>query len=155
MKAALGKRIVAATLGVLVSASASVWSMGHRWGMDQDPSRMLEHMADRLELTDSQQVEARQIFDGISDASKVDRKRLDELRDELKNMRENFDPGRAQKIADEIGEITSRMVYRFYSSYAEFHALLTDEQKAQLEELQEQRGERREQRREKYRQHRE
>ena len=153
MKGLLGKRILAASLGVLVSLSAASWAMGYRGGMDHDPGRMLSHMAERLELSDTQQDQARTIIDAGREQSAADRTRLEELRTELKGMRDDFDPGQAQKIADEIGEITGRMVYRFSSSYAEFYSLLTDEQKAELEQLQAERGERRGQWRQKFREH--
>jgi len=111
--------------------------------MDHDPGRMLTHMANRLDLSDDQQAQVKSIVEGGMEQSSADRKRLEELRGELKAMRDDFDQGQAQKIADEIGEITGRMVYQFSSSYAEFYSLLTDEQKAELEQLKEERGERR------------
>jgi Spy/CpxP family protein refolding chaperone len=143
MKASVLKRIAAASLGVLLSLSAASWSMHHRGGMEQDPGRMLSHMAERLELTDQQRTRVQTLVDAGREESTADRARLEELRGQLMAMRDNFDPGEAQKIADEIGEITSRMVYRFSSSFAEFYGLLTDEQKAGLEKLQAERGERR------------
>jgi Spy/CpxP family protein refolding chaperone len=153
MKGLLGKRILAASLGVLVSLSATSWAMGYRGGMDHDPGRMLSHMAERLELSDAQQDQVRTIIDDGREQSVADRERLEALRAELKGMRDNFDPGQAQKIADEIGEITGRMVYQASSSYAEFYSLLNDDQKAELEQLQEERGERRGKWREKFREH--
>jgi len=153
MKLSVGKRIAAASLGVLVSLSAAAWAMGPRGGMDHDPGRMLTHMADRLELSDAQQEQLKSIVESGKEQSSADRKRLEELRGELEAMHDSFDQGQAQKIADEIGEITSRMVYQFSSSYAGFYSLLTDEQKAELEQLKEERGERRDRRRKQGREH--
>lgn len=144
MKASIARRIAAASLGALVSLSATSWSMHHRGsGMDHDPGRMLSHMAERLELTDEQRTQVRALVDAGREESAADRARLEELRGRLEAMRADFDPGEAQTIADEIGQITGRMVYRFASAYAEFYGLLTDAQRAELEQLQQERGERR------------
>ncbi len=143
MKAPLVKRIAASSLGVLVSLSAATWSMGHRGGMDHDPSRMLNHMAERLELSDSQREQVESIMDSGREQSAADRARLEELREQLKAMRDDFDAGKAQQYADEIGEITSRMVYRFSSSFAEVYRLLDDDQRAELEQFEQERDQRR------------
>ena len=99
MKSSVGKRIAAASIGVLVSLSAAAWAMGPRGGMDHDPGRMLTHMADRLDLSDAQQEQVKSIVEGGMEQSGADRKRLEDLRGQLKAMRDDFDQGQAQKIA--------------------------------------------------------
>jgi len=42
-------------------------------------------------------------------------------------------------MADEIGEITSRMVFQAVSTHAEIYQLLTDEQKEEMDAMMEQR----------------
>ena len=143
MKDLLGKRIVAAALGAVVSLSATAWAVGYRGGMEHDPGRMMSYMAEQLELNDTQRQQVQDIATNAREQSAADRARLQELRAELKNMRNDFDAGAAQKMADEIGEITSRMVFQFSSAYAEFYGLLTPEQRAEVDQLQEERGERR------------
>ena len=143
MKDLLGKRIVAAALGAVVSLSATAWAVGYRGGMEHDPGRMMSYMAEQLELNDTQRQQVQDIATNARAQSAADRARLQELRAELKNMRNDFDAGAAQKMADEIGEITSRMVFQFSSAYAEFYSLLTPEQRAEVDQLQEERGERR------------
>lgn len=145
MKQPLVKRITASVAGALVALSAATLAMGPPGG-DHDPARMLRHMSERLELTDDQRDQAEAIMQAGKTESGADRQRLRELRGELMTMESAFDPDAARKAADEIGEITSRMVYRYASTYAEFYALLTDEQRAELEQLKEERGERRQDR---------
>ena len=150
MKALLGKRMAVATLGVLVSLSATALAMGYRGGMDHDPGRMLSYMAKHLELSDEQRDQVENIVRAAREQSAADRARLQELRAGLQNMRGDFDAGAAQKIADEIGEITSRMVFQFSSSYAEFYGLLNAEQQAEVDRLQQERSERHGKRRHRY-----
>jgi Spy/CpxP family protein refolding chaperone len=48
-----------------------------------------------------------------------------------------FDAGEAQRLADEIGQITSRMVYQAASTQARIYQLLDEEQRAELGEFME------------------
>ena len=151
MKRPLVKRITASVAGAFVALSAVTLAMGPHGG-DHDPARMLSQMSERLELTDGQRDQAEAMMQAGKAESAADRQRLHELRGQLMAMQPSFDADTAQTIADEIGEITSRMVYRYASTYAEFYALLTDEQRTRLAQLQEERGERRQDR---WRKHRE
>ena len=123
----------------LLSLSVASWSMGHGGGMDFDPGRMVAHMSDRLDLTEEQESRVKQLTTEAREKSVVDRKRIAELREQLKGQRDNFDAGKAQMAADEIGEITSRMVFQIASTHAEIYQLLTDEQKEEMDAMMEQR----------------
>jgi Spy/CpxP family protein refolding chaperone len=151
MKKTLVTRITTSVAGAFVALSAATLAMGPSGG-DHDPGRMLSHLSERLELTDDQQDQVEGIIQAGKTESAADRQRLHELREELMDMAPGFDPDKARKAADEIGDITGRMVYRHASTYAEFYALLTDEQRASLEQLAAERGERRQNR---WRKHRE
>lgn len=111
--------------------------------MDHDPVRVVAYMTERLDLSEEQQVRVKQLTASSRVQSDTDRKRLQELREQMKAQRDNFDEGKAQKIADEIGEITSRMVFQISSAYAEIYQLLTDEQKAEMDNMMDQRKSRR------------
>ena len=54
-------------------------------------------------------------------------------------MKGDFDAGRAQRIANEIGEITTRLVFEASKTWSGVYALLNSEQQAKLDELMKQR----------------
>ena len=139
-KALLGAGFAAASLLTLSSATGS---MGLGGGMDHDPGRMVEHIADRLDLSEEQLVEVEKVLDTTRDALAADRQRLKDLRSELYAQRENFDAGETQAAADEIGQITARMVYQATSSHAQIYQLLTSEQRQQMDSMIEKRHARR------------
>jgi protein CpxP len=145
MSKSLSKALLgAAVAGVaLLSLSVASWSMGHGGGVDHDPARMVAYMSDRLDLSEDQQIRVKQLTASAREQSDADRKRIQELREQMRAQRDNFDAGKAQKIADEIGEITSRMVFQAVSTFAEIYQLLTDEQKAEMDDMMDQRESRR------------
>ena len=127
----------------LLSLSAGSWAMSHGGGMDHDPAKMLAHMSERLDLTQEQQDQIKEVMASSRTQSTADRERMKVLREEMRAQRDNFDAGQAQKLADEIGEITSRMVFEATSTHAGIYQLLTDEQKAEMDAMMEKRHERR------------
>ena len=131
-----------ATLSLVTLTSAS-WSMNHGMGIDHDPERMLSHMAERLDLTDEQREEVTILLTTAQQATATDRERLQELRKELHAQGADTDEGRLQAAADEIGQITSRLVYQAAMTKARVQALLTPEQREEMAELMEKRAERR------------
>ena len=58
-------------------------------------------------------------------------------------MRGDFDPGKAQAIADEIGQLTGRMVYQASETFAQVYQVLNAEQRTQLESMMAKHSERR------------
>lgn len=141
MNKSLSKALLSAAAAgaALLSLSVASWSMGHGGGMDHDPARMVAYMTDRLDLSEQQTSQVKQLTASAREQSDVDRKRMQELREQMKALRDDFDAGKAQKIADEIGEITSRVVFQIISTYADIYQLLTDEQKAEMDDMLEQR----------------
>ena len=121
-----------ALAGILL-ISASAWSMGHPSG--HDPERMLRHMTEKLELSDNQQEQIESLLDEGLGTMESDRARMGELRDQLKAMRANFDENNARLIADELGEITSRMAYEMSSTQAEVYKVLTPAQREKMDEF--------------------
>jgi Spy/CpxP family protein refolding chaperone len=145
MNKSLSKALLGAVVAgaALLSLSVASWSMDHGGGMDFDPGRMVAHMTDRLDLTEEQASSVKQLTTAAKERLTADRKRLQELREQLKAQRDDFDAGKAQVMADEIGEITSRMVFQAVSTHAEIYQLLTDEQKEEMDTMMEQRESRR------------
>lgn len=132
--------------GALATAavmSMAAWSMGPPHEMGGDPARMIAHLSDRLDLSSEQQTEVESLVAAAKQSSDADRARMRELRSQMRAMMGNFDPGKAQVVADEIGQLTGRMVYQSSETFASVYQLLNAEQRAQLDSMMGSRGERR------------
>ena len=134
MMSTLIKRILPGTvLGAVLLLSMSAWSMGPHHG--HDPQRMLQHMTERLDLNSDQQTQIEALLQEGRDTVAQDHQRSKEIRDALKAMRLNFNAGEAQRLADELGSIGSRMAYTMASTQASVYQLLTEEQREKMDEL--------------------
>jgi len=141
------KLIPGTVLMSVLLLSVSAWSMGPPHGRDMD--RMLQHMTQELNLSEAQQGNIETLLTEARKEGAADRERMDDIREQLKDMRTEFNAGTAQQLADELGGITSRMAYRMASIQAQVYQQLEPEQQAQFEELAERREQRGEKRREK------
>ena len=112
-------------------------------GMQPDPVRMLEHMGKKLDLSADQQSKIEGLVKQAREATAADQKRMQELRAEMQGMRESFDATRARKTADEIGQVTGRLVFQASETWSQVYQLLNAEQKAKLDAMMAKRGERR------------
>lgn len=141
-KILLGTGFAAVSLATLSSAS---WSMNHGsgMGMGHDPGRMLAHMVEQLELSAEQQQEVENLLTTTQQTTVADRQRLRTLRAELRQQGADFDSGQVQATADEIGQITARLVYQAASTQAKVQAVLTPEQREEMARLMEKRNDRR------------
>ncbi len=138
-------RIVPATaLSGLLLASAA-WSMGPQ-GREFDSDRMLERMSEHLQLTEEQEQDVQSIMDENSDQMQADRERMQEIRDALEAQRESFDAGKAQSLADELGQITARMAFTATSKHARVYQVLSEEQRQQMAQMRAEREAHRERR---------
>lgn len=135
--------LIGAAAATALVASAAAWSMGPGSGGDQNPGRMLAHMADKLDLTAEQQSSVQELMSVSREANEADRQRLQVLRQQLQAMRGDFDASKAQGIADEIGQITSRMVFQTSKTWSGVYQVLDAEQRQQLEQLMKKREEHR------------
>ncbi len=143
MKSLLAKVLPTTVLCSALLLSGAAWSMDHRGGGDHDPARMVTHMTERLDLSESQQEEIGQLLEQSRENLSGDKKRLEELRGQLQAQRKDFDSGAAQKQADEIGEMTGRIAYEMASTQASIYQLLNEEQREEFDEFSEKREERR------------
>jgi Spy/CpxP family protein refolding chaperone len=135
MNSKMTKWLCGSSLAAVLAASAAAWSMGPPGGPDHDPTRMLAHISERLDLSAEQQASVESLLATSRQANAADRKRLGELREQIMAMRADFDAGKAQTIADEIGQITARMVFEGSKTWAEVYQQLTPDQRTQLDEL--------------------
>ena len=124
-----------------VLMSMTAWSMGPQHGAGGDPSRMIAHMSERLDLSDEQKSEVDTLVTAARQSSEADRARMQELREQLSAMKSNFDPGKAQAVADEIGQLTGRMVYQATETFAKVYQVLDAEQRTQLDAMMKKRAE--------------
>jgi Spy/CpxP family protein refolding chaperone len=123
--------------------SVAAWAMGPPGGMEPDPAQMMAHMSKHLDLSAEQQSKVEGLLATAKQASAADQKRMQELRVEMKGMRDNFDAEKARKLADEIGQVTGRLVYQASATWSSVYQLLNAEQKAKLDGMMAKRDERR------------
>ncbi|MCB1676868.1 MAG: Spy/CpxP family protein refolding chaperone [Halioglobus sp.] len=123
----------------LLALSGASWSMCQGGGMNFDPGRMLDHMDERLDLSDDQRSQIEELLNATREKNRTDREQLATLREKLHALREDFDSDRARAIATQIGEITGNMVFEMSRTHAQVFALLDAEQRAEMDELMERR----------------
>lgn len=126
----------------LVLATATVAGPVSAWpGEEGRSERMLGKMSSHLELSAEQQASVAGIMAEAREAGAADRKRMQEIKAQLRAQSARFDAGATQALADELGEITARSTYRMTETRAAVHALLGEEQRSKLEAMEAQRGE--------------
>jgi Spy/CpxP family protein refolding chaperone len=145
MSSILSKWLSGAVLAAAAVLSAGAWAMEPQAeGMQgPDPARMMAHMGKQLDLSAEQQAKIDGLMSASRQASATDQKRMQELRTEMMGMRDNFDATTARKTADEIGQVTGRLVFQASETWSQVYQLLNAEQKAKLDELMAQRTQRR------------
>jgi Spy/CpxP family protein refolding chaperone len=145
MTSNLKKWLLGAALAAAGVMSVGSWAMGPPpEGMQQpDPVRMMTHMSKQLNLTEEQKAKIESLQAKAKQAVAADQKRMQELRTEMMGMRDNFDATKARKTADEIGQVTGRLVFQASETWSQVYQVLNAEQKAKLESLMAQRDERR------------
>ena len=114
-------------------------------GEHMDPLDHIERMAEHLDLSVEQEQQITEIVNAAQIANAVDRERLHQIKEELREMGEAFDDGAAQGLADELGQISGRLAYSHISTMAAVRAVFTPEQLQQLRDLRERHQEFREQ----------
>lgn len=123
---------------VTLCVAASSWSMSHGEG-ERDPSRKLEHMTRKLDLTEQQQADIGKLLTQSAGQSQADHARMKVLRQSAHEQRKAYDSAELQAIADEIGQITSRMVYERGTQQAKIYAVLSAEQQEKMDAMMEKR----------------
>ncbi|MDH5456990.1 MAG: Spy/CpxP family protein refolding chaperone [Gammaproteobacteria bacterium] len=109
-----------------------------------DPGMISGRMADRLGLDETQRETVKNIMEAAQPEMKALREKLRANHDALQAL-EAGDP-EVQNIAASNGELATEATLLFSRVRGEIHAVLTDEQRAQLAEMKEDRKERRKER---------
>ena len=139
----LKKWLLGSILAGTAAVSVAAWSMGPPPGMDPDPVRMIARMSSSLDLTAEQKTKVESVLAAAKEAGAADRARLQELRTQMMTQRTDFDAPKAHKIADEIGQLTGRMVYLASESWSKVYQELNADQKAKLDSMMAERDARR------------
>ncbi len=137
MKNVFTTSLAAAGLSVALLAAGPSFAEPPPGGHHRGPGNMIEHMADKLDLSDEQQTQIKTIFDQSKEAGEADRERLMELRQGLRANSDSFNASEVKAAADEIGAITSVMTYRRAETQYKVRQVLNDEQRAELDEMME------------------
>lgn len=133
--------LCAGALAAANAVSVGAWAMGPQAeGMQPDPGPMMAQMSEKLDLSTEQQAKIKELTSAARQASAADHKRMQELRTEMSAMRDSFDATRARKTADEIGQVTGRLVFQASETWSQVYQVLNAEQKAKLDEMIAQRG---------------
>lgn len=138
--ATLNYRILLSAVGALVvtiGLAASSWAMPPERGMDSE--RMLERMTRKLDLTEQQQTEIGALLEQSRGAMHGDAQRMRALRESISAQRRNLDEGSLQAAADEIGQLTSRMIVARTSMQAQIYGLLSASQQDAMDKMLEKR----------------
>jgi protein CpxP len=122
-------------LAVLPGLALAQPGVSHGGPPGLDKLDHLDMLADQIGLSEEQGSQIVEIVNAGQLATAVDRERMQQIRDELHAMADNFDPSQAQILADEMGEISSRLAYTRAENQAAVREVFTDEQKTLLDEL--------------------
>ena len=98
--------------------------------------RMFEHMADELDLTEGQKAQLKANREANKEERKADRKAMHEVRAQLRDAIESgADQATLDSLGTKLGQLEVAKMQRMHQKQMEFESILTDEQKAKLEEL--------------------
>ena len=118
-------------LSAWTATSSARPGMGHERGMFDH----LGYIADEIGLSEEQEQQINEIVDAAELASAVDRERMRQIRDELRDLAVSDDQSQAQILADELGEIAARIAYNRFETRAQVNAVFTEEQLASMEAI--------------------
>lgn len=123
----------------LVLTSAVVLAGPFAGGHPQDRALgMLQVMADEIGLSVSQEQVINQLVDEARLASAVDRERLSQLHQQMRQLTEDvsqFDEAAVEAVADELANLVSRMAVDGAQLRWEVRQVLTEEQRQQLDSV--------------------
>jgi len=119
----------------MLSVAVSSWSMPAGGEQQRNPAKMVSVLADKLELTETQEKDVSALLKASHAESEADRQRLATLKEILRQQEQSFNEGVTRETAEEVGEITARMLYTKTSTAAQIYALLDAEQREQMAEL--------------------
>lgn len=106
--------------------------------------RRLARLAEELELTDQQIDNIRAVFESVREERRGEWEEERALRAELRQvtMAEPFDADQAQALAERVGALAAERAFVRSSTFAQALAVLSTEQRAELQTLMEERRDR-------------
>ena len=133
-------------LGSALTASGMVLAFpdgdeGHRGhkghhGGGHHKERMYEHLAEKLDLTEGQKAQLKADREASKEARKAARKEAHEVRQQLREAVEaGADQATLDALGAKIGQLEVQKMQRMHQKRVQFESILTDEQKAKLEEM--------------------
>jgi protein CpxP len=141
-KPVLAGVLIVSSLGLAATISAKPFGDGPDCERGGHRGFNVERMADRLDLTDDQRAKVEAIVD-------ESRQQMSDLRDKMQANREQlrqltqqspFNETAVRNVADTQGDLKADMIVLRTQQHAEINAVLTDEQRAQWEEMRGKRG---------------
>jgi Spy/CpxP family protein refolding chaperone len=137
-KGILGIGVAAA----LVMAAAAIPVLGQGWGKGHHPDRhhgrMMDHVMERLELTEDQRAEVEAMMTERHDAMEDNIDQLRQAREALFDAihAAEFDETAIRDAAAAVATIEADLAVERGLGYQEFRKILTPEQQAEFEEMQ-------------------
>jgi len=138
--------LVASSLGLVATATAKPFGEGPGCGrgahyMGADYKRgghefNVERMAKKLNLTDDQRTQIEAIVEASKQQKNDQRDKMQANREQLRELTQQspLNEAEVRKVADAQGELKADMIVLRARQRAEINAVLTDEQRAQLED---------------------
>lgn len=104
---------------------------------------MLERMAEKLDLTEAQKAQLKAKREAQRDDWESLKKQKRELRDEIRTALDSgADQTKLDRLAGQLGAVELKMMQQKHQMHQDLEAILTDEQKAKLEQWHSERKER-------------
>ena len=137
-----------ALAAVLAAPGMSVAFSGGEHGPRHHKHQMFERMAEKLELTEGQKAQLKANREAGRESRMAERKEMRELRDQLREAVDSeADQATLDQLSVELGRLKVAEMQRRKKMQEQFEAILTDEQKAKLEQMKSERKERWQERR--------
>ena len=113
-------------------------------GKGHHMQEMFDRMAEKLELTEAQKAQVKAKREAHHDALKSLKKQKRELRDEIRTALDSgADQTKLDGLAAQLGAVELRMMQQHHQMHKELESILTDEQKAKMEQMRKEHRERR------------
>jgi len=132
-KALAGSAILSSALiapGMVMAFPGGDHGPGHH------KERMFEHLAEKLDLTEGQKAQLKANREANREARKADREELHAVRQQLQDAIESgADQATLDTLGAKLGQMEVARMQRMHDKWVQFESILTDEQKAKLEEL--------------------
>ncbi|CAH1386673.1 Spy/CpxP family protein refolding chaperone [Candidatus Nitrotoga sp. M5] len=146
-KALLASVLIVSSLGLGATVSAKQLSdrpdcerSGHRMGASYkhgDKGFNVDRMAEKLNLGDDQRTQIEAIMEASKQQISDQRDKMQANREQLKSLTKQspFDEAAVRTVADAQGDLNADMIVLRAQQRAKINAILTDEQRAELEDM--------------------